>query len=418
MKQYIFRLSTLLIFVVVCFGCATANPNSRLLKTMMDNPILTNSDKEYLSRISNSSPDSFMNSCLDLLFARFAYNELTTLNSKYEDTNIIDFMSSLQKIMDGNFEHLLIVTPDWPSRKIPADPMAMMRIKSMYEIVGYVTNVDLTMKKIASTLQESGIARNNNIANMFTNLSQYQTIIFNTTQGSFYSLSPIKNDLSMQFTRYYSQAKLDLEAIETQPEMKSTGTGFFVSPDYVVTCSHVLENARTITVMVDKERYSATKISDNPSLDLAILKITRYESSKYFSISNFANETTGDKIFVLGFPLSSILGSEIRVTDGIISARSGLNSDPTTFQISAPIQPGNSGGPIINERFNVIGIASHKISDRYVMQNAGVIPQNVNFGVKSDYIIPLLSEYSMPSKSTVQTLDDGMQATVFILINE
>jgi len=425
-KYYLFGILTLII-VLFFTGCVAPNAGSgysgrrsqnrgdSVLDAALEKDALTNEDREYLRSIYNGNIIQFMDIYLPLLGARFENQKINELNRKYEEYHIVEIMNLLQKQLDGNFEYLLIITPDNPTTQ--GDPMGMIRIKNMYERVGYDKNVEMMIKKIYGTLQEYNLA-NNNISNMYTILSQYQSIIFNTIQGSYYSLSPIKNELNMTFIRYYTQAKLDIESGQTKPEAKSTGSGFFVSTEYIVTCSHVLENAKTISVIVNKESYTATKVADNPSLDIAILKIAGYESRKYFTISNFANETTGDKIYVLGFPLSNILGSEIRVTDGIISARSGLNADPTTFQISAPIQPGNSGGPVINERFNVVGIASHKISDRYVMQNAGVIPQNVNFGVKSDYIIPLLSEFNLANKSTVQSLDDGMQATVYIIIND
>jgi S1-C subfamily serine protease len=223
---------------------------------------------------------------------------------------------------------------------------------------------------------------------------------------------------------YKAQPILDVKSISRQSTKEkpsnsmSTGTGFFISEDYIITCSHVLTEANTITIVKNGSKYNATKIMDNPSLDFALLRISRYKSNKYFTVSKFLNEKIGNKLYTLGFPLSNILGSDIRVTDGIISSKSGINSDPIYFQLSAPIQPGNSGGPVINEKFAVIGIASSKISDQYVIQNTGVVPQNVNFGVKSDYVLPMLEEYIVPKQSNILSLNDAMDATVQIIVND
>jgi S1-C subfamily serine protease len=100
-------------------------------------------------------------------------------------------------------------------------------------------------------------------------------------------------------------------------------------------------------------------LAKNEAADIAILKID-YRNSYYFRIADFNTANLGDKVYVLGFPLSNILGSDIRLTDGIVSAKSGMNSDKTYFQISAPVQPGNSGGPVLNTGFEVIGIAAAK----------------------------------------------------------
>ncbi|MCL2064916.1 MAG: serine protease [Candidatus Cloacimonetes bacterium] len=206
----------------------------------------------------------------------------------------------------------------------------------------------------------------------------------------------------------------------------STGTGFFINGNgVIVTCYHVIEDADQIFIQIGNTNYPAEIISIMSDKDLALIKID-YVNPYYFHLADFETMTLGDKVYVLGFPLSDILGSDIRLTDGIISARSGINSDPTYFQISAPVQPGNSGGPIFNESFAIIGVAAHKLSDMATLVSSGVIPQNINFGVKSNHISDLLDgptslypSIRTPGNNTfrsniVQNMSQAIEATVHI----
>lgn len=223
---------------------------------------------------------------------------------------------------------------------------------------------------------------------------------------------------------YKAQSILDIKSIQRQSAAEnstnkmSTGTGFFISEEFIVTCSHVVNGARTITIFKNGVKNNAQIVIDNPDLDFALLKTDDYKSQKYFIASKFLNENIGNKLLTLGFPLPNILGSDIRVTDGIVSSKTGINSNPIYFQMSTPIQPGNSGGPIINENFEVIGMVSSKISDIYAMENTGTIPQNVNFGVKSDYILPIIEEYAVSKRSNVSNLNDAIEATVQVIVND
>jgi len=199
--------------------------------------------------------------------------------------------------------------------------------------------------------------------------------------------------------------------------VKSTGTGFFVSENgVIVTSAHVIEGSSIIKVKIADKEYDARVIEKNVETDLAILKID-YNNTHHFKISDFNAASLGNKIYVLGFPLSNILGSDIRLTDGIISARSGINSNPTFFQISAPVQPGNSGGPILNSNFEVIGVAAAKLNEMATLFSVGVIPQNINFGIKSEYIKPLLKD-TPPGSGNVKNLNDAENATVYIICYE
>lgn len=84
-----------------------------------------------------------------------------------------------------------------------------------------------------------------------------------------------------------------------------------------------------------------------------------------------------------GFPLAGLLSSEINVSTGIVSATAGIRGDQGRVQISAPVQPGNSGGPLLDDRGNVIGVVVGKLDAIRVAAYTGDIPQNINFAIKS-----------------------------------
>jgi hypothetical protein len=210
---------------------------------------------------------------------------------------------------------------------------------------------------------------------------------------------------------------LSLFSVLLSGQSVSTGTGFFITDSgHIITCAHVIEGASRIVIKIDNREYVAEVLSMEERIDLALIKIN-YRNPFHFRIANFNDVNLGDRINVLGFPLSSILGSDIKLTDGIVSSKSGLESDQTRFQISAPIQPGNSGGPIFLSDFSVIGIASEKLSDAYSIDRFGVIPQNVNFGVKSIHINNLLYSVRLGS-GNVKQMNDAVVATVQVIAHE
>jgi len=202
-----------------------------------------------------------------------------------------------------------------------------------------------------------------------------------------------------------------------QGATESSGSGFFISKDIIITCDHIITGSKELIINIDGKGYSAQVLQSNSNTDLAILKVIGYESPYFFNIKSFTTEELGNRIYTIGFPLSNILGAEVRITDGIISAKNGIESNPTYFQMSASIQPGNSGGPVLNEKFEVIGITSSKLSEIATLKTTGTLSQNVNFAVKSDYALLMVNEYINNSVKTVNSIRDSLKATVYIISN-
>lgn len=169
---------------------------------------------------------------------------------------------------------------------------------------------------------------------------------------------------------------------------KATGTGFAISSKGLIsTCNHVIENASTIKILGIngdfKNTHSAKVISSDKKNDLAILEITDDPSLDLGELPyslKYNSDEVGKGVFVLGYPLLATMGSEIKLTTGVISSRSGFQNDQTCYQVSAAIQPGNSGGPLFDSEGNVIGVVNAKHLDA----------ENVSYAVKLSYLYPQL----------------------------
>ena len=175
----------------------------------------------------------------------------------------------------------------------------------------------------------------------------------------------------------------------------ATGTGFlFSSSDYVITSYHVVNGAKSIRVrLINGERIDATVSLKDTNNDIAILKLSQPPTSRQNSIvlGDSSSVKTGDRVFTYGFPLVDLLGAaEPRYSEGFINSLSGISNVPRLFQVSIPIQPGNSGGPVFNEKGELIGIATSSIDADKTKKVFGSSPKNVNFAIKSSYIKSLL----------------------------
>jgi hypothetical protein len=145
--------------------------------------------------------------------------------------------------------------------------------------------------------------------------------------------------------------------------------------------------------LINGERIDATIALKDTNNDIAILKLSQPPSSRQNTIvlGDSSSVKTGDRVFTYGFPLVDLLGdAEPRYSEGFINSLSGISNDPRLFQVSIPIQPGNSGGPVFNEKGELIGIATSSIDSVQTQRVFGATPQNVNFAIKSSYINSLL----------------------------
>lgn len=176
--------------------------------------------------------------------------------------------------------------------------------------------------------------------------------------------------------------------IEKLQQAEWTGTGFAIAEGYIVTNYHVTSGAKRIRVRgingdIDKA-YKATVVASDKDHDLSIIRIIDKDFDSLGEIPYSLGKSivdVGDEIFVLGYPMVDSMGTDIKLTEGTISSSSGFQGNKSMYQISAAVQPGNSGGPLFKEDGSVIGVVCGKHSDA----------ENANYAIKISYLYSLLN---------------------------
>jgi len=199
------------------------------------------------------------------------------------------------------------------------------------------------------------------------------------------------------------------------------GTGFAISPKgYMVTCHHVIRDADRILVHSPHGTLLAKTIAIDPRNDLAILKVEEWKGA-HLSLAASSKIRHATTVTALGFPDPTILGRNPKISKGIISALSGIRDDPRFLQTSTPVQPGNSGGPLLSPSGQVIGVIAAGLNGIDRMSHGGYLPQAVNYAVKAEFIYPLLENASVKlpwfnTKTThpVKQIDRGLSSIVLI----
>ena len=219
------------------------------------------------------------------------------------------------------------------------------------------------------------------------------------------------NDGGINFEGYFQDRRVDcnlvrLYPVTTHPSTRKktatlAGSGFLLShTGLVVTNYHVIANMDNIEISFTgiKTIYTAEVVIKDMINDIAILRILDYPKDAEardvpFKLARSSKVRLGEDVFTIGFPLGQVLGSQPRLSTGKISSFYGVLDDPRLFQISNPLQPGNSGGALFNGQGEIIGVVVASLNAKYFYEEANIIPQNVNFAIKSDYLINLISMF-------------------------
>lgn len=189
----------------------------------------------------------------------------------------------------------------------------------------------------------------------------------------------------------------------------SSGSGFFVSERAVITNQHVIDGCKNVSIVGLGE---ATVLAEDKNNDLAIV-FSQEPTDSYLKLSDDSVQL-GQNIAVLGYPLQQVLSPTIHMTKGNVSSLAGLAGNTAFFQMTAPIQPGNSGGPVIDDQGAVMGVATSTLSPQFAMRELGTLPQGVNFAIRTSLVRSLLEIYGIAVGSSFGELP-AREAGVFKL---
>lgn len=177
------------------------------------------------------------------------------------------------------------------------------------------------------------------------------------------------------------------DVVATLPDsdnLTASGSGFFISTDgYLITNNHVVKNARKVKVKNSAGVFNAQVVRVDETNDLALLKV----DGRFEPLNVPPGEVTlGDPVFTIGFPDIQLQGVQPKYTSGQISCLTGLGDDPDQYQISVPVQPGNSGGPLVDSVGSVKGVIVARLDDFAALKSVGSLPQNVNYAIKGSIV--------------------------------
>jgi S1-C subfamily serine protease len=208
------------------------------------------------------------------------------------------------------------------------------------------------------------------------------------------------------------------------PGPSSSGTGFVVAREagLILTNKHVVRACGQVKVRVDtgNSRVAVVQAQD-PDDDLALLRVS-LPAGPSATFRDDPAVRPGDDVVAVGFPLAGLLADQVNVSTGTVNALAGLYNDLHMLQMSAPVQPGSSGGALFDASGHVVGVVVTKLNARVVAEETGDIPQNVNFAVKAAVARDFLKQQSVafrtaPSataRSNADVGEIGRQVTVLV----
>lgn len=183
-----------------------------------------------------------------------------------------------------------------------------------------------------------------------------------------------------------------------------SGTGWFAGRGLVVTSLHVVDGASGITLHhADGGQSSALILKTDPANDLALLGTDRRDTPGLPVRAEPLG--IGVSVFTIGFPHAGTMGIKPKLSSGVISSTAGMQDDPTNYQISVPVQAGNSGGPLLDMSGAVVGVVSAKLRANRMLERTGDLTENVNYAVKSIHALDMLVNTNPPAGAVTSSLE-------------
>jgi len=203
-----------------------------------------------------------------------------------------------------------------------------------------------------------------------------------------------------------------------------SGSGFVVSKNaHIVTNNHVVTDCvgDIHGNLAGQAPVKLRVVSTDEENDMALLQGTKKFKEKDIATIRASAVNSGDQVVAIGYPLHGLLTSDLTVTTGIISSLAGLHNDTRFLQISAPVQPGNSGGPLHDNSGNIVGVVTAGLDALRMAKATGDIPQNVNFAIKTGALRDFLDNSAVPYQtaepgSEMKTADIASAARTYAML--
>lgn len=181
-------------------------------------------------------------------------------------------------------------------------------------------------------------------------------------------------------------------------EMLGSGTGFYLADRIIVTAQHVVAGCNRVRL---RDGTPLTLVAEDVELDVAALAAPG-PAPAWLTLAGGAAPRLGQPVHAFGFPYYALAGTSLNLTSGNISALAGIDDDGRFFSFTAPVQPGNSGGPLVGQGGEVMGVVVARLSEDFIVDATGTIPQNVNYALGNRELLDFLE------RSGVALADGGL----------
>jgi S1-C subfamily serine protease len=240
-------------------------------------------------------------------------------------------------------------------------------------------------------------------------------------RGEYGCRDTLVENLSSWFRSNLDLKRVDLAWVDSEKPGRddsvsgrsTSGSGFFITSNgYVVTNAHVVKGASQVEIRTRESILPATVIKLDEANDLALLKVDGTFTALPIGASRLVK--LGTNVATLGYPNPDIQGASPKLARGEVASLFGVKDDVRHFQISVPVQPGNSGGPLFDMKGNVVGVIVAKLNAFATLERSGSLPENVNYAVKSSYLTSFLESVPGASNALPEAvaLDQGFEAVV------
>ena len=171
-------------------------------------------------------------------------------------------------------------------------------------------------------------------------------------------------------------------------EPTTTGTAFYLGARTLVTAGHVVAACDRVS-LADGTELSV--VATDSALDVAALAAP-WPAPRWLTLAAGTPARLGERVHAAGFPYYAIAGTSLHLTGGNVSALAGIDDDTRFFSFTAPVQPGNSGGPLIDGEGGVLGLVVARLSEDFIVEETGSFPQNVNYALSENELAAFLAD--------------------------